>query len=71
MKEVVSSVVLMVLQILSERDQSKAVLKKKEAADLNQSISSCQTKDMLFWGNGSTFVSTEKEKRFWTPSKII
>jgi hypothetical protein len=30
-----------------------------------------RTKDMLFGGKGSVFVLTGKEKRFWTPSRVI
>lgn len=65
----------MVLQILYERSQNRAGLKKKEAAKLNLSlllmISGCQTEDMLFLKRGSVCVIIGKKKMLQTPSKMI
>lgn len=59
---------VMVLQILYERSQNRACLKKKEAAKLNLSmllmISAWWNKDMLFWERDSVSVKTEKKKCF-------
>ena len=33
--------------------------------------SGCWIKEMLFWERGSVFVLIGKEKRFWTPSRVI
>jgi hypothetical protein len=53
-----------------ETGQNRAGLKKKEAANLNQSIPlrilDYWTKDMLFWERGSVIVLIGKKKRIWT-----
>lgn len=54
---VINSVVIMILQILFDRGQSRADLNKRETAKLNQSIflmPLCYwTKRMLFWERDS------------------
>ena len=64
----------MILKIIWERGQNRAGLKTKEA-NLNQSVHliilGYWTKGMLFWERGSIFVLIGKNKRLWTPSKVI
>ena len=56
----------MILKILCERGQNRVGLKRKEVANLNQSIPlmilGCQTEDMLFWERGSIYVNRKEEK---------
>jgi hypothetical protein len=68
------SLVIMILKIPCQGDQTRAVMMKKHNAklNLNQSIplmiSGYWTKNMLFWNRGSVFVLIEKAKRIWIPS---
>ena len=68
------SVVTVVVYILFERGKNGVDLDRNRAARLDQSIfimtSNCWTKYMLCWERGFMFMSTEKEKRLWIPSKI-
>lgn len=61
---VINSVVIMILQILFDRGQSRADLNKRETAKLNQSIflmPLCYwTKRMLFWERDSIFALINK-----------
>jgi hypothetical protein len=65
---------MVVLYILFEEAKSGVDLDKNEAARLDRCIfimtSNCWTKYMLCWERGFMFLSTEKEKRLWIPSKI-
>jgi hypothetical protein len=51
---------VVVLKFLWERGQ-----------DIPLMISGYWSKDMLFWKRDSVFVLTRKEKRLWTPSRVI
>jgi len=63
---VVVSLVVMVLKSLCKRCQSRAGLKRKKAAKLNQSILlmilDCWTKDLLFWERDSVFLVNKEEE---------
>lgn len=57
--------------ILWESGQSIAGPRKTEVAKLNQLISGCHAKDMLFWETDSIFVLTQNEKRLWNCFLVI
>jgi hypothetical protein len=61
---------VIMLKILCERGQNRAGLKRKTAANLNQSVSmiilGCWTKNRLFWERGSIFMLIGKKKRLWS-----
>jgi hypothetical protein len=69
MEMVMSLVLLMTLLIFWDRGQSRASPKTKEATKLNQSISGCWAKDMLF-GRGALYLcEQERRKGFGTLPK--
>jgi hypothetical protein len=71
---VVISLVVMVFQILCERVQNSAGLKRRKAAKLNPSIllmiSGCWTKVILLRERGSVFVLIRRKTWLWDHSRV-